>query len=63
VAGEAPALDVAAIEAELDDVARALDRLDEGGYGTCEVCAASLADAELAQAPAARFCTGHQPGR
>ena len=57
----APELDVAAVEAELDDVARALDRLDDGSYGTCEVCGVGLADEVLARAPAERFCAEHQP--
>ena len=54
-------MDVAGVEVELDDVARALDRLDEGSYGTCEVCGAGLADEVLAAAPAERFCAEHQP--
>jgi RNA polymerase-binding transcription factor DksA len=49
------------IEAELADVARALERLDEGTYGTCEACAAALPDEQLAVAPAARFCAEHEP--
>ena len=49
------------IEAELADVARALERLDEGTYGTCEACGAVLPDDVLASAPAARFCGDHQP--
>ena len=42
------------IEAELDDVEKALERLDDGTYGTCEVCGAALPDEQLAAAPAAR---------
>ncbi len=49
------------IEDELADVARALERLDEGTYGTCEACAAVLPDERLAVAPAARFCADHEP--
>jgi RNA polymerase-binding transcription factor DksA len=49
------------IEAELADVARALERLDEGTYGTCEACGTALADEQLASAPAARFCAAHEP--
>lgn len=58
---EAPELDPAVVEAELDDVAIALDRLDAGTYGTCEACGAALADEVLAATPAARFCGQHQP--
>jgi DnaK suppressor protein len=57
-----PDLDVlGGIEVELADVSRALERLDEGTYGTCEACAAPLPDEVLAEAPAARFCGEHQP--
>lgn len=47
------------IEAELDDVTRALERLDEGSYGTCEACGTALADELLASTPAARRCAEH----
>ena len=48
------------VEAELADVDRALDRLDVGTYGTCEVCGGIIPDERLAVVPAARFCTHHQ---
>jgi RNA polymerase-binding transcription factor DksA len=47
------------IEAELDDVTRALERLDEGTYGTCEACGTTLRDEVLAASPAARRCAEH----
>ena len=50
---------LAAIEVELADVARALERLDEGTYGTCEACGTELADEVLADAPASRHCAEH----
>jgi RNA polymerase-binding transcription factor DksA len=59
---EATVLDVAAlavIEGELADVARALERLDEGTYGTCEACGEPIADEVLADAPAASRCAAH----
>ena len=64
VASEAEAnlLDVAAlaeVEAELADVARALERLDEGTYGTCEACGEAIADDVLAVHPAASRCAAH----
>jgi RNA polymerase-binding transcription factor DksA len=52
---------LAVVEAELVDVERALERLDEGSYGTCEACGVALADEVLADAPATRFCATHQP--
>ena len=48
------------VEAELAAVDSALDRLDVGTYGTCEVCGGSIPDERLAAVPAARFCMDHQ---
>jgi RNA polymerase-binding transcription factor DksA len=48
------------VEAELDDVERALSRLDDGSYGTCEACHQAIADERLAAEPATRFCIVHQ---
>ena len=48
------------VEAELGDVDRALRRLDEGTYGTCEACGQSIGDERLEAMPAARFCVAHQ---
>ncbi|MGA2521163.1 MAG: hypothetical protein ABSG81_10135 [Acidimicrobiales bacterium] len=50
-----------AIEQELADVERALARLDDGTYGSCEVCGNVLDDAELSRVPAARYCRDHLP--
>jgi RNA polymerase-binding transcription factor DksA len=49
------------IEGELADVERALQRLDDGSYGTCEACHEPLGDEVLAATPAARSCAAHQP--
>ena len=54
--------DLAAAEAELDAVEHALQRLDDGSYGSCEVCGNALDDAQLAADPTARFCSAHLPG-
>ena len=48
------------IEAELGDVERALRRLDDGTYGTCEACRGPIGDERLEAMPAARFCVAHQ---
>jgi DnaK suppressor protein len=40
----------------LDDVDAALLRLDEGTYGTCEICGNPIGEARLEAMPAARFC-------
>ena len=48
------------VQAELDDVERALKRLDEGSYGSCQACGSEIADERLAAVPATRFCLEHQ---
>ncbi len=47
------------VERELADVGRALERLDDGSYGTCEVCGGALPDELLAASPTARTCAAH----
>jgi hypothetical protein len=49
-------------EAELEDVERALQRLDDGSYGTCEVCGEAIGDDRLAGSPVTRRCPAHGPG-
>lgn len=48
------------VEAELADVEHALRRLDDGTYGTCEVCGKEIAEERLEAMPAARLCLEHQ---
>jgi RNA polymerase-binding transcription factor DksA len=48
------------VEAELADVAHALQRLDDGSYGTCEACGQPIGDERLEAMPAARFCLKDQ---
>ena len=48
------------VEAELADVARALERLDDGSYGMCEACGKPIGDERLEAGPAARFCLQDQ---
>ena len=47
------------LQGELDDVVRALAKLDDGTYGVCEVCGNAIAPARLEAMPAARFCIDH----
>lgn len=44
---------------QLDDVGRALDKLDAGTYGRCEVCGEAIAADRLEAMPAARYCILH----
>lgn len=56
--GEQQAL-AADLQEQLDDVEKALARLDDGTYGTCEVCGVRIGDARLEALPATRFCIDH----
>jgi DnaK suppressor protein len=44
---------------ELDEVERALAKLDDGTYGACEVCGDRIAEPRLEAMPATRFCIDH----
>ena len=48
------------VEAELADVEHALRRLDDGTYGTCEVCGKQIPEERLEAMPATRLCLEHQ---
>ena len=48
------------VEAELADIEHALERLEEGTYGTCEACGKPIGDERLEAVPAARFCLADQ---
>jgi RNA polymerase-binding transcription factor DksA len=54
---EQPDLDAA--ERDVDDVEKALGRLDDGTYDRCEICGAPIADAVLEATPTARRCAEH----
>jgi DnaK suppressor protein len=44
---------------QLDDVQRALDKLDAGTYGVCETCGTEISPARLEAMPATRYCIDH----
>src|SRR5262245_28475024 len=48
------------VEAELGDVERALERINDGTYGTCEACGKPIGDERLEAVPAARLCLADQ---
>ena len=47
---------------QLDDVERAIAKLDDGTYGACEVCGMAIGDSRLEAMPATRFCIEHAAG-
>lgn len=53
--GEVEAL-VASLLDALEDVDRALGKLDTNGYGICESCGKPIAEARLEAMPTARMC-------
>lgn len=53
--GENRAL-IGSLQDHLDDVERALGKLDEGTYGRCESCDTAIGEARLEAMPATRYC-------
>jgi DnaK suppressor protein len=56
--GEAEVL-AGQLRESLDEVARAIGRLENGSYGHCEVCGEAIQPARLEAMPATRFCIKH----
>lgn len=54
---------LALVDADLQEVHDALRRLDDGAYGTCQVCGTPIPDDRLQAVPAARFCLDHEARR
>lgn len=48
------------VDAQLTDVDRALARLENGSYGTCEACGRPIDEDRLRARPATRFCIDDQ---
>jgi RNA polymerase-binding transcription factor DksA len=48
------------IEAQIEDVDRALRKLDNGHFGVCETCGKPIPAARLEAKPAARYCVEDQ---
>ncbi len=46
-------------ERHLAEISEALERVQEGTYGTCEVCGKPIAAARLEARPTARACVTH----
>ena len=56
--GEYRAL-AANLESLLADVELALQKLDDGTYGSCDECGEPIAPARLEAMPASRYCVAH----
>jgi RNA polymerase-binding transcription factor DksA len=44
---------------DLEDIEKALQRMDAGSYGTCEVCGKEISPDRLEVMPATRVCIDH----
>lgn len=47
------------LETQLGDVRDALAKIEDGSYGTCEVCQSTIEQGRLDANPAARTCIAH----
>lgn len=50
---------LAQLETRYRNIKRALEKIDAGTFGQCEVCEQPISDERLAIQPAARTCTEH----
>jgi DnaK suppressor protein len=48
------------VDGELTELQAALDRLEAGTYGVCEVCGKAIPDGRLEAMPSARYCIEDQ---
>ena len=60
--GETDAL-ANSLRESLDEVERAIGKLDDGTYGLCEECGEPIAAPRLEAMPAARYCITHASTR
>ena len=51
---------IESVQAQLRDVAEALERVEDGSYGLCQTCQKPIGDERLEALPAARYCMEHQ---
>jgi RNA polymerase-binding transcription factor DksA len=48
-----------ALEVQYNDINRALHKIENGTYGTCEICGGPIEDDRIAANASARTCTEH----
>ena len=51
------------LEEQIIEIEKALARVDEGTYGTCEACGKPIGDERLEVVPTARYCVEDQGAR
>lgn len=52
--------EVAALETRFRNIQGALDKMEDGTYGTCEICSDIIEENRLIANPAARTCIAHR---
>ena len=50
---------LATLEGRYNDIRRALKKISDGTYGTCEICGQTIEEDRLEANPAARTCKAH----
>jgi RNA polymerase-binding transcription factor DksA len=48
------------LEVRYNNIKRAIEKIDDGTYGTCEICHQHIEEDRLDANPAARTCTAHK---
>lgn len=51
---------LALLETEYNNVRRALGKIEDGGFGLCEICDKDIEEARLEAQPSARTCIEHR---
>jgi RNA polymerase-binding transcription factor DksA len=51
------------LQAEIDDLDAALRKVEEGTYGTCEICGTEISPERLEARPGSRTCIDHADAR
>lgn len=51
------------LEEQIAEIEKALTRVEEGSYGTCEACGKPIGDERLDVVPTARYCVEDQGAR
>lgn len=50
---------VADLETRYNNIVRALKKIEDGTYGSCEICGAPIEEKRLAVSPSSRTCIAH----
>jgi RNA polymerase-binding transcription factor DksA len=51
------------LEDQITEIEKALSRVDDGSYGTCEACGKPIGEERLEVVPTARYCVEDQGAR